>query len=718
MSLLGYTPTFEVVTGGAPLPVNVSPEAYLLAVLGGVLSLVAILIHAYLSVRQGIIDVKREESRPSERNFLQRYFLDFALVGLAALLMWQLDRQGSVFDPGAVGGWASDPLLLAAPFALTASVALMMLRFYPPLIRIAVRLLLLMQGTATAIGLRRAGRAPASYARVTLLIIMAVAVGTFAASYGPTVGQSLEDRARYSAAVDMRGRLLNPGARELPAHIASLAEHEQVAGATAAYRGGVGASDGQGAALLGIDPAAIADAIWWRDDFALEPLAEVLAHLEGDVSPVGGYILPEDAVRLEMRVNTTHPSRFSLRARFRQEDGRYLEAYLRSRDAEAEAGEWGAWTADIPQFGGPFRLGGILADDNLTGGILREEGHALLDDLVVVRADGTRIVLDEFEGPQRWMMLNARETREEFALSTENAFSGEQSLMWTWGALTQPRTRAFAPAMPAVPVTAVMDTRALGAFRTQLGGLAYAELDGIALPIHVRGQTDLFPSLDPAAGMVVVNFDHLREVSSFLGFAPYFSPNEVWVEFEPGTSAADQQTLAGMLAGGGIEPGIESGWVIQAVDVEGATADPTLQAAGSGILAVAFVAVIGLCTVGFIATMTLGARQRATEFAVLRAVGVSRVEVLRALILEWGVVLVVGVTVGALLGRQVARVMLGFLNVTETGSVVVPPFVLQTSWPMLGAGLGALTGAVAVSLFIAWVVAMRRSPTVELRLTQ
>ncbi|MDA1241423.1 MAG: ABC transporter permease, partial [Chloroflexi bacterium] len=274
VSLLGYTPTFEVVTGGAPLPVNVSPEAYLLAVLGGVLSLVAILIHAYLSVRQGIIDVKREESRPSERNFLQRYFLDFALVGLAALLMWQLDRQGSVFDPGAVGGLASDPLLLAAPFALTASVALMMLRFYPPLIRIAVRLLLLMQGTATAIGLRRAGRAPASYARVTLLIIMAVAVGTFAASYGPTVGQSLEDRARYSAAVDMRGRLLNPGARELPAHIASLAEHEQVAGATAAYRGGVGASDGQGAALLGIDPAAIADAIWWRDDFALEPLAE------------------------------------------------------------------------------------------------------------------------------------------------------------------------------------------------------------------------------------------------------------------------------------------------------------------------------------------------------------------------------------------------------------------------------------------------------------
>lgn len=718
VSLLGYTPTFEVITGGDRLPVNVSPEAYLLAVVGGLVSLVAILVPAYLSVRRGIVDVKREESRPAERNFLQRYFLDFALVGLAMLLMWQLNRQGSVYDPNAVGGWGSDPLLLAAPFALTASVALMILRFYPPLIRLAVRLLLLLRGTAAAIGLRRAGRAPASYARVTLLIIMAIAVGTFAASYGPTVDQSLEDRARYTAAVDLRGRLVNPADREMAAQLEALEAIDGVADVARAYRGAIATTGGLGTALLGVDPEAVVDGVWWRDDFATQPVEALMGQLGADVSLVGGYPLPEDVQHLQVQVNTTNVDRFAIRARFRQEDGRYIEAYLRSETASD--GEWSTWSGEVPSFGGPVSFGGLMMDDNRAGGVLRDEGYTLLDDLVAVRADGTVVELDAFEGPQRWIMLNTADSREEFVLTTEDAVSGEQSLRWNWGQLTQPRTRAFAPAMPALPLPAVMDEGALGAFRIAAGGLSFADLGGIAVPVHARAQTELFPSMDPAAGIVVVNMEHLREVASFLGFTPYGAPNELWVRFDEGVSVAAQQSLALALVEGTdtAVPTIEREWFAQALDVEGANADPTLQAAGSGILAVAFISVIGLCTVGFVATLALGARQRATEFAVLRAVGVSRGEVLRALLLEWGVVLFVGVAVGALLGRQVAEVMLGFLNVTEAGAAVVPPFVLQTSWPMLGAGLAVLVGAVAASLLVAWLSAMRRSPTVELRLTQ
>jgi ABC-type antimicrobial peptide transport system permease subunit len=128
--------------------------------------------------------------------------------------------------------------------------------------------------------------------------------------------------------------------------------------------------------------------------------------------------------------------------------------------------------------------------------------------------------------------------------------------------------------------------------------------------------------------------------------------------------------------------------------------------------------VLGLCTLGFVVTMVVGARARATEFAVLRAVGASRQEILRALLLEWGVVLVAGGLIGALVGRQVARIMLGFLNVTEDGDPVVPPFTLLTDWVTLGLGLGLLAGIVFTSLVVAWATSMRRSPTIELRLTQ
>src|SRR5690606_34286095 len=162
----------------------------------------------------------------------------------------------------------------------------------------------------------------------------------------------------------------------------------------------------------------------------------------------------------------------------------------------------------------------------------------------------------------------------------------------------------------------------------------------------------------------------------------------------------------------GDAPLIGDGWNVQGEAVRVAATDPTLQAAGSGILGVAFVAVIGLCTVGFVATMVLGARGRATEFAVLRAVGVGKPEILRALVLEWGIVLVLGTIIGGIVGREVARIMMRFLNVTESGTPVLPPFVLETSWSTLGLGLGVLAGAVATSLLAAWVVSMRRPPTV------
>jgi hypothetical protein len=715
VSLLGMTPTFEAITGGSPLPIAVSPEAYLLAFAGGLLSLLAILLPAFLIVRRGIVDVKREEARPAERNILQRYYLDFALVGLAGLLLWQLNQQGSVFDPGAVGGWASDPLLLAAPFALTASVSLMVLRFYPPLVRLLVRALLMFRGTATAIGLRRAGRAPATYARVTLLIIMAVAVGTFAASYAPTVDRSLEDRERYRVGVDLRGRLWDVSDRRFDARMAELRELDSVAGVFGAYRGSIQPLTGGGIPLLAVDPEGVREAVWWRDDFATDSLDGLMAHLESPVPPSAGYVIPADAVTLQIEVLTPYPTRFVPRARFRHEDGRYVEGFLRSPDAVAD--QWGTWSVDVPPADGALTFVGLHVGDRADG-TLRLEGALYLDDLAVVRADGSTLVLDSFEGPQRWMMFNLPETRERLEVSRDEAATGAQSLRWDWVSLIQPRTRVFAPVMPGIPVTALMDQSAMASFRTEVGGLAFASFDGVAVPLDVRAMPDYFPTLDPAVGMVIVNYEHLREAAGLLAYPTYAYPTELWVQFEDGVSIAEQRQVALGLQEGLLQPRVDRNWLLQSVEVQGATADPTLQAAGSGILAVAFVAVIGLSTVGFVASMTLGARARATEFAVLRAVGVSRGEVLRAMFLEWAIVLALGAVVGAVVGRQVAEIMLRFLNVTETGSAVLPPFVLETSWGMLGLGLGALTGVVAASLVVSWIAAMRRPPTVELRITQ
>ena len=142
------------------------------------------------------------------------------------------------------------------------------------------------------------------------------------------------------------------------------------------------------------------------------------------------------------------------------------------------------------------------------------------------------------------------------------------------------------------------------------------------------------------------------------------------------------------------------------------------QASGSGILSVAFVAVLSLSALGFVVTLVLSARRRTVEFAVLRTVGTSSWQILRSMLLEWGTVLLIGTTIGVLLGRQVASIMLSVLEVTEEGVSVLPPFTLETDWTALGVGIGALIGLVAVALGVAWATTMRRANASELRITQ
>ena len=69
---------------------------------------------------------------------------------------------------------------------------------------------MLFKGVIIPIGLNRTIREPGVYARLMLLLVMAIAVGTFAASYGPTVEKSYIDRILYDNGVQFRATVTDP----------------------------------------------------------------------------------------------------------------------------------------------------------------------------------------------------------------------------------------------------------------------------------------------------------------------------------------------------------------------------------------------------------------------------------------------------------------------------------------------------------------------------
>jgi hypothetical protein len=88
------------------------------------------------------------------------------------------------------------------------------------------------------------------------------------------------------------------------------------------------------------------------------------------------------------------------------------------------------------------------------------------------------------------------------------------------------------------------------------------------------------------------------------------------------------------------------------------------------------------------------------------------------MLLEWGTVLILGSAIGVFLGRRVASIMLSFLDVTEQGDRVLPPFIVQTDWPRLGLGIGLLVAIVIVGLATSWLSSMRAADARQLRITQ
>jgi putative ABC transport system permease protein len=113
------------------------------------------------------------------------------------------------------------------------------------------------------------------------------------------------------------------------------------------------------------------------------------------------------------------------------------------------------------------------------------------------------------------------------------------------------------------------------------------------------------------------------------------------------------------------------------------------------------IAAFAILALGFALTLYLGGQARTVEVSVMRAVGISSRQVFTMISLEYLLIAGVGLVIGTIAGLRISDTMLSFLNVTENGARVVPPFSLQTRWDTVGVAFAAVGIA-----FVAGVLAL------------
>ncbi len=719
ISLLGLTPPFEDLSGNSLLEVRLTAGAWLMGLAGALVAFGAMLVPAYRATKMSIVEHQRATARPPKQPLFLRYYLDLVLIGVGALAFYQLRRQDSLVSERLFGGLSADPLLLISPTLFMLMVALAFLRLFPVALRVASWATRALPGPTLALGLWRMTRAPLHYSRLILLLLLATAVGMFAASFRATLDRSYDDRAAFEAGApgrvaDIRTpeNLTNEGMAE------ALSEATGSTEATPAVRLGgsyvIGPFRSLSLTVLGVVPGEVEGLASWRNDYAgssmeelLEPLGEPVDLVRGPTVPAGtralGMWVEQEVVRNQARLmvrlvdaegrHTDHE--LGNFAGITDEHGRLfyiadVSGATRTRSAVPPPPERTLETIFLR----------VLAQDTSA----RVRASAVIDDLTAfqdfpVFTNGftpewaeTGTVIVDFESLDQWeWMTGATAAPPEGSFSPYQAPGIEGSGL-RFDYVSAPgvgvvgaRVKATYPPLPVVVDEKLMEEN----------GLSIGDEFTIAMNTqYVRAKIvesfELFPTYYPSNNDRLIVAD-LRSLQVLANRIPFYGrdllANEVWLAGATSPIPPPEELR---------QTGVSATATYDEASLRAAAAsNPLVAASWEGILFLSFAAVLGLTGLGFAVHARVSATSRGLEFAVLRSMGYSSRQVFTLVGFEQLFVVVLGVAAGTLLGFPLARLMVGYLSRTETGAEPVPPLISEVS---LGA---VLTVYVTIGIVIA-----------------
>ena len=731
IAALGPTPAFADLSGGAPLEVHLSGLAFALAGAGALIAFFAFMVPAWQATRQTVIGFKRSAARPKRAPLFLRYYLDVALVLLLAIVFWRLRREDDLFDEPLFGEPQADPFLLTTPAVAMLTAGIVFLRLFPLVLRLVAWLVARGRGVALLVGTRALARNPTHYSRLILMLMLATGVGMFGATFSATLDRSYDDRTYYAAGADARGTDLRALYRAGdPAFLEAIEAIPAEAASPLIRRGASINANGDISRieLLAVDPESFGEVAWFRSDFADRSLDSMLEELAGNVTAVSYTPLPADARQFGMWAKMPDiRAAMDLVAVFRDSRGLLVTSWLgtvRPNDAATE--EWRFFSIDLEQPRGnsgraspirlepPIALLGVMVRTRSTIGAQRGVvlfGPAMISPLppstpldrrnvqpTVEAFEGARLV-HEFTDPGFEVLQGAigRRLSDQIRAEADAPPGFATSLRYEWlDEQRPPRQRGVRQAIPEERTLVFLDSETAERLELEPGDEAQLTVSSVYLEVRYAGSFDLFPTFNANGntGFALLHASRLQVDANAALPGEALVYNSAWFRSDDpeATRAAIEE----------LQPRV-------AIDIESERQrqeeDPLIAAGWEGILAISFAAVLLLSAIGFLIYSYLTAQQRRLEFAVLRTLGFSRVQIFGVVLLEHLFVVLAGMGLGTIVGLQVGRLMMDFFGLDERGVAVLPPFALAVSrlevtlvWGILG-GVFVLTVLAVVLLY-------------------
>ena len=706
---------------GLSLQPRVTVDGYVFAGAIAGVCVALLVLPAFLAARSFAAE-QRGLSRQETRTFGQRMGLDIALLAISGIGLWQLRLYGAPLTRTVQGSLGLDPLLVAAPAISLLAGGVLALRVLPLLAQGVEAAVSRRRDLVASLGTRQLARRPLRYTRSALMLMIAISMGVFAVSYAATWSGSQRDQAAYQAGADVRvvpGHALGAlPAWALPGEYAGLAGVEQLS-PVERIANGVSFAAGAGD-LLGIDAQTAAGITLLREDQAAQPLGDLMQALRDgrpepslvplpagtaylrispllDLTSVGRFVFdpgtgaghverldPASLTDLKVSVNALVRDAAGLLYRVESDptpvNGPDTTIVVPLEPVAVHSApivdEVGA------RLDGPIELAGVgitvwlpndlIVNVALVGVAGVSAGHDPAGPWAVVHLDDNGPWSAQMAAGLRPLVaVPAGRTR---GTAVQITNEDQQNTLFGNGGGQVAARLMFLPSS----ITSVTGAMPVIANRAFLAATASAtddtitlSVDGVSRRVSIAGVVDTFPTTDPDRPLLIVDEPTLGLLRlQANGIAR--SADEWWMQ----VAAGRQDALAAALR----DSPFDSAQVVSAVDRSRSLSTDPVAIGIIGALALGFVATGLFAIVGLTVSAAVSARERRTEFALLRALGLSGRQLSSWLWLENGSLVLVGLLTGTGLGLLIGWIVLPFVTVTQRATAPVPPVIVQLPW--------------------------------------
>ena len=114
--------------------------------------------------------------------------------------------------------------------------------------------------------------------------------------------------------------------------------------------------------------------------------------------------------------------------------------------------------------------------------------------------------------------------------------------------------------------------------------------------------------------------------------------------------------------------------------LEGQKIDPLVFAGWQTLLLISFGAVTLVSVVGFLIHSRVSFKKRNLEFATLKSIGISRIQIIILIAIEQILVIGLALALGIILGARLSSTVMPYLISPESSNSLVPPMINSVEW--------------------------------------